>query len=168
MYASIQPAVTAINAASPAPSTTNRVVIPVHPGKYTTSSAITVPSYVGIKGVSKGLVSSRTTPPTCLSAPETTGLKIFLIEGGTTSSVYAFDGNNKDKLHFRRVDMLNNGGTPVQSSSTSRQPTWKVLFIEDCIIDYYRPAGTPSCAQQRRGCRFCDTIINNVLSTRTN
>ena len=164
MYASIQAAVTAINAASPAPSTTNRVVIIVHPGKYTTTAAITVPSYVGIKGVSKGLVQFQNNTTDMFVCSGNNWFEDFLIEGGTLSSVYAFDGNNADKIHIRRVDMLNNGGTSVQKFIKQVGGTWKVLFIEDCIVDYYATSGYAVLLHNNgAAARYCDTIVNNVF-----
>jgi len=164
MYASIQAAVTAINAASPAPSSTNRVTILVWPGKYTTTAAITVPSYVGIKGTSKGLVQFQNNTTDMFVCSGNNWFEDFLIEGGTLSSVYAFDGNNKDKIHIRRVDMLNNGGTAVQKFLKQVGSTWKVLFIEDCIVDYYATSGYAVLLHNNgAAARFCDTIINNVF-----
>lgn len=164
MYASVQAAVTAINAASPAPSSTNRVVIQVWPGKYTTTAAITVPSYVGIKGVSKGLVQFQNNTTDMFVCSGNNWFEDFLVEGGTLSSVYAFDGNNKDRIHIRRVDMLNNGGASVQKFLKQIGSTWKVLFIEDCIIDYYATSGYAVFLDNTSGAtRYCDTIINNVF-----
>lgn len=164
MYASVQAAVTAINAASPAPSSTNRVVIQVWPGKYTTTSAITVPSYVGIKGVSKGLVQFQNNTTDMFVCSGNNWFEDFLVEGGTLSSVYAFDGNNKDKIYIRRVDMLNNGGTSVQKFLKQVGSTWKVLFIEDCIVDYYATSGYAVLLQNSgAAARYCDTVINNVF-----
>lgn len=164
MYASVQAAVTAINAASPAPSTTNRVVIMVWPGKYTMTSTVTVPSYVGIKGVSKGLVQFQNNTTDMFTCSGNNWFEDFLVEGGTLSSVYAFDGNNKDRIHIRRVDMLNNGGASVQKFLKQIGSTWKVLFIEDCIVDYYATSGYAVFLDNTSGAaRYCDTIINNVF-----
>ena len=93
----------------------------------------------------------------------------LLIEGGTMSSVYAFDGNNADKIHIRRVDMLNNGGTSAQKFLKKvSAPSWKTMFIEDCIIDYYATSGyAVPLHNNGAAARYCDTIINNVFSTRT-
>lgn len=164
MYATIGAAITAINAASPAPSSTNRVVVMVWPGKYTMTSAVTVPAYVGIKGVSKGLVQFQNNTTDMFICSGNNWFEDFLIEGGTLSSVYAFDGNNKDKIHIRRVDMLNNGGTSVQKFLKQVGSTWKVLFIEDCIVDYYATSGYAVLLHNNgAAARFCDTIINNVF-----
>lgn len=164
MYASIGAAVTAINAASPAPGATNRVVILVGPGKYAMSSAITVPSYVGIKGVSKGLVQFQNNTTDMFVCSGNNWFEDFLVEGGTLSSVYAFDGNNKDRIHIRRVDMLNNRGTAVQKFLKQVGSTWKVLFIEDCIVDYYATSGYAVLLQNSgAAARYCDTVINNVF-----
>ncbi len=163
MYASVQAAVTAINAASPAPSSTNRVVIQVWPGKYTMTSAVTVPAYVGIKGVSKGLVQFQNNTTDMFICSGNNWFEDFLVEGGTLSSVYAFNCNNTDKNHIRRVDMLNNGGTSVQKFLKQVGSTWKILFIEDCVVDYYATSGYAVLLHNNgAAARYCDTIINNV------
>lgn len=163
-YASIDAAITAINATSPAPSSTNRVVIQVWPGKYTTTSAITVPSYVGIKGISKGLVQFQNNTTDIFTCSGNNWFEDFLIEGGTSSTTYAFNCNNADKIHIRRVDMLNNGGTAVQKFLKQVGSTWKVLFIEDCIVDYYYTSGYAVLLHNNgSAARYCDTIINNVF-----
>ena len=164
MYATIGAAITAINAASPAPSSTNRVVVMVWPGKYTMTSAVTVPSYVGIKGVSKGLVQFQNNTTDMFVCSGNNWFEDFLVEGGTLSSVYAFDGNNKDRIHIRRVDMLNNGGAAVQKFIKQVGSTWKILFIEDCIVDYYATSGYAVLLHNNgAAARYCDTIINNVF-----
>ncbi len=164
MYASVQAAVTAINAASPAPSSTNRVVIMVWPGKYTTTAAITVPAYVGIKGVSKGLVQFQNNTTDMFICSGNNWFEDFLVEGGTLSSVYAFNCNNADKIHVRRVDMLNNGGASVQKFLKQVGSTWKVLFVEECVVDYYATSGYAVLLHNNgAAARHCDTIINNIF-----
>ena len=164
MYATIGAAITAINAASPAPSSTNRVVVMVWPGKYTMTSAVTVPSFVGIKGVSKGLVQFQNNTTDMFICSGDNWFEDFLVEGGTLSSVYAFDGNNKDRIHIRRVDMLNNGGAAVQKFLKQVGSTWKILFIEDCIVDYYATSGYAVLLHNNgAAARYCDTIINNIF-----
>jgi len=164
MYATIGAAITAINAASPAPSSTNRVVVMVWPGKYTMTSAVTVPAYVGIKGVSKGLVQFQNNTTDMFTCSGNNWFEDFLVEGGTLSSVYAFNCNNADKIHIRRVDMLNNGGASVQKFLKQIGSTWKILFIEDCIIDYYATSGYAVLLHNNgAAARYCDTIINNVF-----
>lgn len=164
MHASIAAAVTAINTASPAPSTTNRVVILVHPGKYATSSPITVPSYVGIKGVSKGLVQMQNDTSDLFICAGNNWFEDFLVEGSATPTVYAFDGNNKDKLHFRRVDMLNNGGVARQKFLKQSGATWKTMFVEDCILDYFGTSGyAVTLTNSAAAARFCDVEFNNCF-----
>ncbi len=164
MYATIGAAITAINAASPAPSSTNRVVVMVWPGKYTMTSAVTVPAYVGIKGVSKGLVQFQNNTTDMFICSGNNWFEDFLVEGGTLSSVYAFNCNNTDKNHIRRVDMLNNGGTSVQKFLKQVGSTWKILFIEDCVVDYYATSGYAVLLHNNgAAARYCDTIINNVF-----
>lgn len=164
MYATIGAAITAINAASPAPSSTNRVVVMVWPGKYTMTSTVTVPSYVGIKGVSKGLVQFQNNTTDMFTCSGNNWFEDFLVEGGTLSSVYAFNCNNTDKNHIRRVDMLNNGGTSVQKFLKQVGSTWKILFIEDCVVDYYATSGYAVLLHNNgAAARYCDTIINNVF-----
>lgn len=164
MYATIGAAITAINAASPAPSSTNRVVVMVWPGKYTMTSTVTVPAYVGIKGVSKGLVQFQNNTTDMFTCSGNNWFEDFLVEGGTLSSVYAFNCNNADKIHLRRVDMLNNGGASVQKFLKQTGTTWKALFIEDCIVDYYATSGYAVFLDNTgSAARYCDTIINNVF-----
>lgn len=163
MFASVQAAIDAINAGA-APSSTNRAVICVWPGKYTSSSLITVPAYVGIKGISKGLVQFQNDTTDLFRASGNNFFEDFLVEGSPTESIYAFDCNNANALHFRRVDMLNNGGTAKQKFLKQIGSTWAVMFIEDCVIDYRATSDYAVLLQNDSGtARLVDTNIKDVF-----
>ena len=165
MYASVAAAVTAINAASPAPSATNRVVILVWPGKYTSSSSVTIPAYVGVVGVNKGLVQFQNDTTDMFTLSGDNWLDSFLVEGSATPSIYAINCNNSDRCHIRRVDMLNNGGASRQKFLKQSGSTWKTMFIEDCIVDLYATSGYAVLLENTSGAaRYVDTEVNNVFS----
>jgi hypothetical protein len=88
----------------------------------------------------------------------------FLIEGSPTSGLYAFHGNDASAIHIRRVDMLNNGNTATQRFLKQKGANWKVLFVEDCIVDY-RGAKEYAVLLQNtsNAARAVDTNINNVF-----
>lgn len=163
MFDSVQAAVDAINSGTP-PTLTNRAVIYVWPGKYVTSSLITVPPFVGIKGVSKGLVQFQNDTTDMFRASGDNFFEDFLVEGGPNPTVYAFDGNNSNALHIRRVDMLNNGGIAKQKFLKQVGSTWIVLFVEDCVVDYRATSDYAVLLQNDSGeARFVDTNINDVF-----
>ena len=165
MYASVGAAVTAINAASPAPSATNRVVILVWPGKYTPSSTTTIPVYVGVVGVNKGLVQFQNDTTDLFTLSGNNWLENFLVEGSATSTVYAINCNNSSRCHVRNVDMLNNGGASRQKFLKQSGSTWATLFIEHCIIDYYATSGYAILLENTSGAaRYVDTEINDLFS----
>jgi len=165
MYASVAAAVTAINAASPAPSATNRVVILVWPGKYTSSSSVTIPAYVGVVGVNKGLVQFQNDTTDMFTLSGDNWLDGFLVEGSATSTVYAINCNNSSRCHVRNVDMLNNGGASRQKFLKQSGSTWATLFIEHCIIDYYATSGYAILLENTSGAaRYVDTEINDLFS----
>jgi hypothetical protein len=162
-YPTIQAAVDAINA-GPVPTSTNRALIMIWPGKYTMSAAITVPAYVGIKGVSKGLTQLQNDTTEVFICSGDNWFEDFLIEGSPTSGIYAFNCNNADRVHIRRVDMLNNVETAAQKFLKQLGSTWQVLFIEDCIIDFYGTSGYAILLQNDSGAaRIVDTNINDVF-----
>lgn len=163
MFASVQAAIDAINAGT-APSSTNRAVICVWPGKYTSSALITVPAYVGIKGISKGLVQFQNDTTDLFRAGGNNFFEDFLVEGSPTASLYAFDCNNANAVHVRSVDMLNNGGTARQKFLKQVGSTWAVMFIEDCVIDYRATSDYAVLLQNDSGAaRFVDTNIKDVF-----
>ncbi len=141
MYATIQDAVTAINSASPAPSVNNRVVIMVWPGKYTTTASVTVPSYVGIVGVSRGMVQLQNNTTNMFICSGNNWFENFTVESGTLSTVYAFDGNDKSDLHFDNVGMSVLNGTPAQKFLLQSGATWTRLFLNLCEINYNASSG---------------------------
>lgn len=164
MYTDIPAAITAINAGT-APSSTTRAQIVIHPGTYTMTSAVTVPQWVAIKGASKGtarLVNATTDMFTCSGD---NWFEDLLIEGSANASIYAFNGNNKDRLHIRRVDMLNNGGVATQKFFKNSGSTWKTLFMEHCVLDTYQTSGYLVKLTNTSGAsRQCDVEINDVFS----
>lgn len=163
MFNSVQDAINAINAGT-APSVTNRAVIYVWPGKYISTSTIVVPPFVGIKGVSKGLVQFQNDLTDMFQASGDNFFEDFLVEGSPTASLYAFDCNNSNAVHVRRVDMLNNGGVAKQKFLKQVGSTWIVLFIEDCIIDYRANSDYAVLLQNDSGvARIVDTNINDVF-----
>ena len=163
MFNSVQAAIDAINSGTP-PSSDNRAIVYVWPGKYVTASTITVPSFVGIKGVSKGLVQFQNDETDMFRASGDNFFEDFLVEGSPTPTVYAFDGNNSNALHIRRVDMLNNGGLAKQKFLKQVGSSWIVLFIEDCIIDYRANSDYAVLLQNDSDtARIVDTNINNVF-----
>lgn len=163
MYASIQDAVTAILAGT-VPTSTNRAVIMLWPGKYDMTAKVTIPAYTGVKGVSKGLVQLYNNTTDMFQCSDHTWFEDFLIEGAATASLYAFDCNNAQGVHVRRVDMLNNGGTARQKFLKQVGSTWTVLFIEDCIVDYRAISDYAVLLQNSSGAaRFCDVNVNDVF-----
>lgn len=163
MFPSVQAAIDAINAVT-APSSTNRAVICVWPGKYTSSALITVPAWVGIKGISKGLVQFQNNTTDMFRPSGNNFFEDFLIEGSPTASLYAFDCNNANAVHVRKVDMLNNGGTARQKFLKQIGSTWAVLFIEDCVIDYRGTSDYAVLLQNDSGAaRLVDTNIKDVF-----
>lgn len=164
MYSSVQSAVDAILDDDNAPSATNRAIIKVWPGKYISSEVIIIPSWVGVQGVSKGLVQFQNDTTDLFRCSGNNWFEDFLVEGSSNSSVYAFDGYNSNAIHIRRVDMLHNGGTSRQKFLKQVGSTWSILFIEDCIIDMYATSGYAVFLHNTgAAARFCDTIINNVF-----
>jgi hypothetical protein len=163
MYASVQAAITAIEA-GPALSSTQRAVIMVWPGKYTHTAVVTVPAYVGIVGVCKGLVQFRNDTTNLFKCSGSNWFEDFLVEGSATSSLYAFDCDNKGAIHVRRVDMLNNGGTARQKFLKQVGATWSVMFIEDCVVDFRGTSDYAVLLQNDSGAaRVVDVNINDVF-----
>lgn len=137
MFASVQEAITAINAADTPPSANNRIVVQVWPGKYVTTAPIVVPSYVGIVGVSKGLVQFQNDVTNIFTCSNNVWFERFLIEGGTDGSIYAIEGNNANSIHILDVDMLKNTGDIArQKFFRNTGATWEILFMEHCVVDY--------------------------------
>jgi hypothetical protein len=163
MYPTVRAAVDAINAGPPL-SGTQRAVINVWPGFYTHTDVVTVPSWVGIKGVSKGLVQFRNDTTDLFRCSSHVWFEDFLIEGSATSSVYAFDCDNKNAIHVRNVDMLNALGAARQKFLKQSGSTWTVLFIEHCIIDYFGTSGYSVLLENTAAsARLVDTVVNDLL-----
>jgi len=171
MYASVADAVTAINALAVPPSATNRCVIKVWPGKYTSTASVTIPSWCGVQGVSKGLTQFQNDTTSIFTCSDHVWFEDFLVEGSATAALFAIEGNNASHVHIRRVDMLNNGGTARQKFFHNSGATWITLFIEDCIIDYRglgEATGLTDYAiileNTGTAARFIDTEIQNLFS----
>jgi hypothetical protein len=164
MFPSVQAAVDAINDKDP-PSVNRRSIVYVWPGKYVTSSVITVPQFVGIKGLSKGLVQFQNNSTDLFKCSEDTFFEDFLVEGSPNASLYAFDGNNANAVHVRNVDMLRNvGDVSRQKFLKQSGATWRILFIEHCIIDYRALNDYAVLLENTSGAaRFVDANINDVF-----
>jgi hypothetical protein len=164
MYPNVPSAIAAINAGVP-PSVNNRSMVYVWPGKYVTSSVITVPQFVGIKGLSKGLVQFQNDSTDLFKCSGDTFFEDFLVEGSPNASLYAFDGNNANAVHVRNVDMLRNvGDVSRQKFLKQSGATWEILFIEHCIIDYRALNDYAVLLENTSGAaRFVDTNINDVF-----
>lgn len=163
MFATIQAAIDAMLATS-VPTINDRAVIQIWPGRYDMTARVTVPSWTGIKGVSKGLVQLYNNTTDMFRCSSNVWFEDFLIEGAPTATLWAFDCNNANAVHIRRVDMLNNGGAARQKFLTQVGATWIVMFIEDCIIDYRATSDYAVLLQNTSGAaRFCDVNINDVF-----
>jgi len=137
MYPSVADAVTAINADPSPPTTTNRAIIWVHPGKYTSTTPTVIPAYTGVKGDSKYLVQFQNDVGTLFQAGgSNVFFEDFLVEGSPTAGIYAFDGNNQNAVHIRNVDMLDNGLTARQRFLIQEGATWSILTIDQCVVNY--------------------------------
>lgn len=162
-YASVEDAVVAINAGT-APTATNRYLIKVWPGKYTSTSAITIPAWVGVVGSSKGLVQFQNDTTDLFVCSGNNWFSDFLIEGSATSTLYAFDCNGQSSIHIRNVDMLNNGGAARQKFLTQSGSSWTILTLERCIIDYYGTSGYAcTITNSDTAARFCDVWVQECF-----
>lgn len=165
MYASVDAALTAINAASPAPSSTNRVVILVWPGKYITSSTIAPPVYVGIRGISKGLVQFQNDTTDLFTLSGNNWLENFVVEGSSTSSVYAINCNNSSKCYIRNIDLSDNGGTARQKFLKQSGNSWTDLYLEHLVLSYYGTSGYAVLLENTAAtARDVATEINDIFS----
>jgi len=107
MYPSVQAAVNAINAGQP-PSSNNRSLIYVWPGKYFSESPVILPSFCGIKGVAKDVVQFQNNNSDLFICSGDNYFDDFLIDGANNSSLYAFDGNDKSNIVITRVELTSN------------------------------------------------------------
>jgi hypothetical protein len=142
MYRSVTDAIAAIPLLAVPPSVNNRLTVMVWPGKYTTSSVIDVPAYVGIKGISATTVIFQNDVTSLFRAAGSfCFFEDFMISGSPTAGLYALDMNNQNNVEIRRVNMLNNGGAARQLFLKQSGATWKTMFVQDCIVDGYQASG---------------------------
>jgi len=139
MYPTIAAGVAAASA-DPDLAVDNRGSVVIHPGFYNMSAGgrIDVPSYLSIGGVpgGRGTVQLFNNASDMFRVVgDNVWFHDFLIEGSATS-FYAFDCNDKSRVHIERVDMFNNGGVATQRFLTQSGANWSVLKICDCEVDF--------------------------------
>lgn len=159
MYATIQAALTAINAGA-APTMTNQYVILVYPGTYMMTAAITVPQYVSVVGIADNfpvLLQNNTTDIfECSGYNQFIGLTIFQ---GTAAGTCAFNaGNNTDVSILRCAMYAPPAGTPQQQFLTATGNSFKRLCIRDSIVNNGATSGyTVALVNTSTAARFCDS-----------
>ena len=162
-YKTVNEAVAAINQDG-APAFNDRAVIVLTAETHTIASPVAMPQWTALQGMGKGetnLVGHTTDLFTC---NHNNWFSDFTVDGSAIEGIVCFDGNNKSALHIRRVDLLNNGGQSKQLFLKQSGPDWKILFIEDCIIDsnisngYFIDLINTSSATRQN-----DVIINNAF-----
>jgi len=137
MYASVTDAIAAINADAIAPSATNRSIIKVWPGKYTSTAAYVVPSWTTVEGCGRGNTQFQNdTTDLFQVGGDNVWFQDFLVEGSPTVGLYAFDCNDKSAVHLNHVDMFDNGGTARQFFLKQEGANWTVLKFDHCDVDY--------------------------------
>lgn len=141
MYADIQAAITAINARSPAPSATDRVVVLVWPGRYdsTANGTIDVPAFTTISGAVRGhdmVQCINTTAAIFRCVGSFTGFYDLTIYLSAATDTYAILGNNQNAIRI--------GHCWVFSESTVNRlgrffkqtgSTWVNIAIHDTVIN---------------------------------
>jgi hypothetical protein len=164
MHPSIQGALDAISVLSPAPNGNNRVIILVWPGRYVSSASLVIPSCVGVKGISKGVVQLQNNTTNLFTiGGSSTWFEDFIVEGSSTAGLYAFEGNNKNAIHIRNVDMLSSGGTARQLFLHQSGSGWSVMFLEHIVVDGWQASGYCCVFENTGSPRFVDTTINDVF-----
>lgn len=165
MYATVADAVAAINAFAVAPSASGRYAIMVWPGFYASTAPVTIPSFVGVVGLSKGLVQFSNATTNIFTCSDNTWFENFLVEGAANAAIYAFEGNNASGVHVRNVDMLNNGGTATQGFIHQTGATWHTWFVERSVQDSFRASGYVNYFANTAGgaARQLDVEINDVF-----
>ena len=164
MCSSIGAAVTGINADPVPPAAGARVMILIFPGYYAMTSEITVPSWVHVKGVSKRAVQLYNNTTDMFKVSGYNWFSDFLIEGAPTTTLAAFDGDDKSNVRIARVDMLKNAGNNKQRFIWQSGANWETWLIEDCIIDWYGTGGYVNLLANTSGAaRAVDVVFNNVF-----
>lgn len=164
MYPTIQDAITAINADPTPPTFNNRAVVMIWPGYYTMTAPITVPSWVGIKGVSKGLVQLYNDTTNMFVCSDNVWFEDFLVEGAPTTSISVFYGNNATGVHIRRVDMLKNNGNNKQRFIYQSGSTWTTWLIDHCVIDWWATSNYLNLFVNTSGvARMVDVHLNDIF-----
>lgn len=164
MYSTIAEAITAINSDPVPPAAGNRAMVLIHPGYYTMTSTIVVPEWVQIKGVSKRMVQLYNNTTDMFQVSGYNWFSDFLIEGAPTTTIAAFDGNDKSNVRIARVDMLKNSGNNKQRFIWQSGSNWITWLVEDCIIDWYGTSGYLNLlVNSGSAARNVDVIFNNVF-----
>jgi len=164
MFPSVQAAISAINSDPVPPAAGNRVVILVWPGYYASTSVCTLPAFVGVQGINKGLVEFFNSTSDIFKFTHDNWVHDILIEGSANPNIYAFNGNNASRCHIRNVDMLSNGGANQQGFLVQSGSTWGTWFLEHVIVDSYR-SSSYTCLIKNTGAaaRFVDLVLNDVF-----
>ena len=163
MYPTIRAAIDAINA-GPAPTQAARALIWLHSGEHTDNAPLTVPNWTTIKGVSKGAASFYNDASDCFVCGHDVYFEDFIVTVGATAGTFAFIGNNSDAIHIRNVDFLNFHGYRPQGFLKQEGATWKILFIERCVIDYRHTSGYAIELRNTSGAsRWVDSTINDCF-----
>lgn len=141
MYPTVQAAITAINARSPAPSANDRVVVYVWPGRYdsTAFGTIDVPAFTTICGAMRGhdmIQLINTSAPLFRCTGSFTGFYDLTIYASAADDTYAILGNNQNTIRI--------GHCWFFSESTSNRlgrffkqtgSTWVNVGIHDVVIN---------------------------------
>jgi len=169
-YATVHEALDAIGSlpAAEAPSSASRVLIQVWPGFYESTETYEIPSWVGVGGygpAGKGLVHFQNDVTNLFTV---TGDHVFfdnfLVEGSSTSTLYAFNGNNHSHIHIWNVDMLDNGGVARQRFLIQEGATWSVMNLWHCTVNYQgRDEYCCRITNSGANARFVDTWIESCF-----
>lgn len=164
MYATVAAAVTAINALTggDVPSATNRAMIYVWPGKYTTTSSVTIPEWTTVKGASRYLTQFQNDTTSIFTCSGHNSFEDFLIEGSTTAGLYAIEGNGASGIHLWNIQMLDNGATARGKFFRQTGSSWTIVIIERCRVDFNALSSYAILLENTSGSvRAVDCIIND-------
>jgi hypothetical protein len=135
------------------------------PGTYIMTSPVTIPSFVGVQGINKGLVQLVNATTDMFHVSDDTWFHDFLVEGQNAPSTTIFVGNNNSRVHVRNVDLLFNAGNNKQSFIFNTGATWQTWIVEHCILDSWKTSGyLISLINSGAAARFVDVIINDIAS----
>jgi hypothetical protein len=140
MYPTIQAAIAAINARSPAPSANDRVVVKVWPGLYdsTTFGTIDVPQFVSIIGGANGHDAVQVHNNTAAVFRCTGGFVGFTgltFLAATADDIYAILGNNQNAIRIDKCFFFTSGSTFHGRFFKQTGSTWVNVSIVDTVID---------------------------------